>query len=392
MLREVLRQRALVSGRLRAHHRAIAATLRAEEAPAERLAPHLQGAGDSLGAGRSWLDVARQHIIDLRVADALQAAATADEQLALGGLGTDHELRLEAKVLLGSAERIGGRLEAGRRHLEEVAATAAATTRAYRDALLGLGSIAGWAGDAEGFRHWLSLAHQRATEAGDDERAGRALERMARFESMVGHHAAALALTQQVLDAGWDDGMAHRTALIVMGRAGDLEAARAHAGTGAMRLSREGHIGSRASLWNDLASVLVQGGDPQGAAEALVRAEADARRAGSAHILAYVLANEGLLAARLGHYPHAAHRLEEAVVLTRDPRLQTLLSAVLLLPLAHLGRWHDFDQACEAAMGVLGRMGEDDAPELVQRAIQFARDAGEEARATTAEAVLQRLL
>jgi len=392
MLREALRQRAHISGRLRLHHRAIAATLHADGAPPERLAPHLQGAGDHLGAGQAWLEVARQRLDDLRVGEALRAASHADDQLSLAGVPADHELRLTAKVLLGKSEHVEGRTEQGQRHLEEVAEIAPAHSAVYRDALLGLGSTAGWRGDHDGFRHWLELAHQRSVEAGDADRAGRAKERLARFESMAGHHARAVALTAEVLASGWDEGMARRTAVIAHGRAGDLDAARTHARAGAEQLAKAGRLGSRASLWNDLASVLLQGGDPDGADEALVHAEADARRAGSTHTLAYVLANGGLLAARRGDHEQAATRLEEAIVLSRDPRLRSLLSAVSLLPLAQLRRWRAFDRACQGARGLQGTLGEDDAPELVGRAVRLAREAGEEARAEAAEEVRTRLL
>jgi len=386
MLREVLHQRALVSGRLRAHHRAIARTLTADGAPPERLAPHLQGAGDRRGAGLAWIEVARQQLEDLRVAAALRSARDADEQLALAGVPEDHEARLRARVLLGHAEHMEGRLEAGKAHLEQAAAAAPADTSVYRDALLGLGSIAGWQGDEDGYRHWLELVHQRATEAGDSDRAGRARERLARFESMTGHHREAVRLATEVLDSGWDEGMARRTAVVALGRAGDLAAAREHARAGALRLARDGRIGSRASLWNDLASVLLQGGDAEGAAEALEQAEGDARRAGSTHTLAYVLANSGLLAARNGHHEQAASRLEEAVILSRDPRLQALLSAVSLLPLAHLGRWPDFDRAAHAALDLRSTLGEDDVPQLLEQAAQRAERAGHPRRAEAARA------
>jgi hypothetical protein len=389
MLGEVLRDRALVSGRLRAHHRAIAAAL-ADESP-QRLAPHLQGAGDRLGAGRAWLQVAHDRLGELRVAEALLAAREADEQLGLAGRPDTDPERLMATVLAANCLHMQGHDADQLQLLTQVVTRADPTTAAYREALLGLGTRAGWLGDEEGFRHWLAEAYEHARVAGDTQRMGRCRERLARFESMSGHHERAVQLAREVLDSGWDEGMARRTAVIVAGRAGDLQASRRHAEAGAAVLSREGRFGGRSSLMNDLASVLLAGGDAEGAAEALARAEADARTSGSTHTLTYVLANAAVQATRSGAHAKAADRLSEAITMCRDPRLSALLSAVSLLPLARLRRWRDFDHAAEHALTLVSTLGDDDAPELVRQAVAVADRAGEKQRAAVARDVLAHL-
>jgi len=387
MLGEVLRDRALVSGRLRAHHRAISDALRDDDVPPDRVAPHLQGAGDRLGAGKAWLEVATQRLAEMRVAEALLAAREADEQLGLAGRPDTDPDRLMAKVHQASALHMQGHDADQRELLMEVVEAAPSASAAYREALIGLGSRAGWLGDQEGFRHWLGRAYDQARGAGDTARMARSRERLARFESLAGHHERAVELAVEVLASGWDAGMAHRTAVIVAGRAGDLDAARRHAEAGAALLGKQGRFGGCSSLWNDLASVLLAGGDAEGARLALERAEADARTAGSTHTLTYILANAAVQATRAGDHAKAAARLSEARTMCRDPRLSALLSAVSLLPLASLGRWRDFDHAARHALTLVSTLGDDDAPDLVRRAIAVADKAGEPERVALARRV-----
>lgn len=394
MLGEVLRERAVRAGRLRRHHRAIAAALQAGGAGPDRLAPHLQGAGDALAAGRAWLEVAVRDLKELRVTDGLHAVDLADEQLALAGLGEDHPERLVAAIRRATALHMQGHDEDQHLLLASILARAERGTVAHREALLGLGTHAGWRGDAAGFRRHLQDAYALAREADDTHTMGRARERLARFESMAGEHARAQALVDELLATGWDAGIARRTAVVVAGRAGDLDGARAHADEGARWLAREGRFGGRAGLWNDLGSVLLQGGDAAGATDALERAERDARTAGSIHTLTYVLANSAMLATRSGNHTVAASRLAEAITLCRDPRLSALLSAVSLLPLASLRRWADVDHAAAEALTTVSLLGDDAAVWMVQRAVEVVErtgDAGRIARVRTVAEHLARL-
>jgi tetratricopeptide (TPR) repeat protein len=256
------------------------------------------------------------------------------------------------------------------------------------ESLLGLGVARGWLQDQEGCRRWLGTALNVAERHDIPRGKERALERLARFESLFGNHDIACRLTNKVIREALDEGRARRTALLTYGRAGDLDACRHHAELAAMILEAHGRMGELAGTLNDLATMLTQGGDHVGAIEAIEQSLAHARRSGSMHALSFGLGSLGLIHLRCGQLEQAATALEEAVAMSADNRLNRLLNAALVYPLAAMGRWREVDVAIEGARDVTTTFGEDDVPDFLARGARHAREAGEVQRAERAEAVL----
>ncbi len=385
---EVLRTRALEAGRLRPHHRAIAQVLQKRGVAPGRVAPHLEGAGRPREAGQAWLDDAVAAMRDLRSADSLLAASRADEQLARAGLPADHELRLMAETVLANGALLRGRPIQQEAMLTSVLARAREGSDAHLEALLGLGVAKGWQHDQGGCRTWLGKALNAAERHKVPRGRERALERLARFESLFGNHDIACRLARKVVREALDPGRAHRTALLAFGRAGDLGAARHHAEIAVTLLEGHGRIGEVAGTYNDLATMLTQGGDHLGAIEALGLSLAHARRSGSVHALSFGLGSLGLVHLRCEQLPEAVSALEEAQAMSADDRLKRLLYTALVYPYAVLERWRDLDVALDGAHGITTTFGEDDVPEFLAKGALVARRAGQLQRAERAEALL----
>lgn len=215
------------------------------------------------------------------------------------------------------------------------------------------------------------------------------MERLARFESLFGHHDMACRLAKKVVREALDEGRAHRTALLTYGRAGDLEASRKHAELAVMLLEAHGRLGEAAGTLNDLATMLTQGGDHLGAIEYIERSLAHARRSGSMHALSFGLGSMGLIHLRCDQLDKGITALEEAVAMSADTRLNRLINAALVFPFAAQGRWRDLDVAIDGARGVSTTFGEDDVPDFLRRGAELARRAGQIQRAERADAVLE---
>jgi len=385
----VLRNRANAAGRLRPHHRRVAEVLKGRGASPGHIAPHLEGAGRPKEAGEAWLQTAVTAMRDLRSADSLLAASRANEQLGLAGLPTDAEPRLMAETVIANGNLLRGRPEEQETMLASVLSRGKEGSQSHLEALLGMGVARGWQHDQEGCRRWLGTALNVAERHDIPRGRERAMERLARFESLFGNHDIACRLTRKVIREALDEGRAQRTALLTFGRAGDLEACRRHAELASMLLEAHGRIGELAGTLNDLATMLTQGGDHAGAIVAIEASIGHARRSGSMHALSFGLGSMGLIHLRCGQIEQATTALEEARAMSADSRLNRLINAALVYPLAAMGRWRELDVAIEGACNLGTTFGEDDVPDFLAKGARYAREAGEVQRAERAEAVLE---